>query len=52
MLHIEVLNPNKLSKGTIAASLDGSSIAVKNNVVICSMLDLKGEHLLRIVIEE
>ncbi|MDZ7660138.1 GH36-type glycosyl hydrolase domain-containing protein [Fodinibius sp.] len=52
VLHIEVLNPNKLSKGTITASLNGSSIAVNNDVVISSIPDSKGDHLLRIVIEE
>jgi cellobiose phosphorylase len=52
VLHIRIMNPNKLSEGTVTASLDGSPVAVKNDVVTCSMLDSKGEHELRIVIEE
>jgi cellobiose phosphorylase len=51
-LHIEVLNPNKLSQGSITASLNGSSISVKNDTVICTIPDRPGKHQVRIVIEE
>ena len=51
-LHIEVLNPNKLSKGAITASLNGSTVTVKNDVVTCPIPDNKGDHDLIIVIEE
>jgi cyclic beta-1,2-glucan synthetase len=51
-LHIEVLNPNKLSKGTITASLNGSTVTVKNGIVTCPIPDNKGDHKLIIAIEE
>ncbi|PAU95565.1 glycosyltransferase 36 [Aliifodinibius salipaludis] len=51
-LHIEILNPNKLSKGTITALLNGSPVSSKNDVVTCSIPNTSGDYHLSIIIEE
>ncbi len=51
-LHIEVLNPKKLSGGTISATLNGSPVSVENDVVTCMIPDRPGDYQLRIDIKE
>lgn len=46
--YIEVLNPGKLSKGTLSATLDGKEVQVKKKIVRIKMNDDRAAHQLRI----